>query len=196
MAAGRRTMPSSPGRVTDLLREVQEGHPDAEGQLVQLVYSQLRQSAARLLRSERSNHTLQPTALVHEAYLRLMRSETPTAWIDRAHFFGTATRVMRQILVDYARKRVSIKRGSGEEALPLDDSLPIPEVGHWSNWIVLDELLDRLGQIDPRQCRIVEMRVLGGMTTEEVAQVLGVGLTTVKLEWRLAKAWLRNEMEG
>jgi RNA polymerase sigma-70 factor, ECF subfamily len=175
-----------------LLAEWGRGNRDALNQLLPLVYAELRRIAARQLRRERTGHTLQPTALVHEVYLRLV-DQRQVDWRGRAHFFSVAARVMRRILVDHARRRAAGKRGDGLEHLPIDAvcepvapiSVPI---------LALDEVLRRLEALDPGLSTIVELRAFGGLTIEEAAHVLGVSPSTAKREWRTAKAWLAHEL--
>ncbi len=178
--------------VTALLSEWGRGNTNALNELLPLVYAELRRIAARQLRAERGGLTLQPTALVHELYLRLV-DQRQGDWRDRAHFFGVAAQVMRRILVDHARRRRANKRGDGlptvsideamEEAAP--DRIPI---------LALDHALDRLAGLDEGLARIVELRAFGGLTIEEAACVLKVSPTTAKREWRTAKAWLTREL--
>jgi len=178
--------------VTALLTEWGRGNVNALNELLPLVYAELRRVAARQLRGERAGHTLQPTALVHELYLRLV-DQRHVDWRHRAHFFGVSAQVMRSILVDHARRHNASKRGNGlptvsidqavEEAAP--DSIPV---------LALDHALDRLAELDEDLARIVELRAFGGLTIEEVAVVLRVSPTTAKREWRTAKAWLTNEL--
>jgi RNA polymerase sigma factor (TIGR02999 family) len=182
----------SPPDVTDLLRRVTDGDKQAEEELMPEIYRELRKIAASYLRRERPDHTLQPTALVNEAYLRLS-SQRNVQWESRSHFFGIAAQVMRRILVDYARRHRSGKRGGGIPFVQFDDNLGVSEnqcalVGN------LDEALERLRALSPRQARVVEMRFFGGMTEEEIAEVLGVTSRTVKRDWEKARAWLYGEL--
>jgi len=182
----------SSGEVTALLDDWVRGNRTALDRLVPLVYAQLRRIAARQLRQERQGHTLQPTALVHEAYLRLF-DQRQVDWRNRAHFFGVAAQVMRRILVDHARRRNAIKRGDGLTFVSIDDvintvaSAPFPIVN-------LNDALARLEKQDHRLAQLVELRAFGGLTIEEAAHVLDVSTSTVKLEWRTAKAWLAREL--
>ena len=186
-------MEESPGEVTALLRKLQEGQTDAAEQLVGLVYRELRRIAGAFMRDERPSHTLQPTALINEAWLRLA-GQTQVDWRDRAHFFGVAAQMMRRVLVDYARARLADKRGAGVAALSLDwveiDSSPrkLDEI------LAVDEALVRLRQLDSQQAQIVEMHYFAGMTVKETAAALGVSPRTVDREWALASAWLRREL--
>jgi RNA polymerase sigma-70 factor, ECF subfamily len=177
--------------ITTLLTEMQSGEKGAESRLLELVYHDLRRIARRCMRNERAGHTLQPTELVNEAYVRLVRSEN-NAWKDRAHFFAVAAQVMRRILVDYARARNSAKRGYGNrvdlDKAELSVTLDAEQI------LSLDAALTRLAQWDARRSRVVEMRVFGGLTEAEIAQVLGVATRTVKRDWSLARAWLYGEL--
>jgi RNA polymerase sigma-70 factor, ECF subfamily len=183
---------SNPGEVTELLIKIHAGDKQAEERLIPLVYSELRGLAAYYLRGERPDHTLQPTALVHEAYMRLTRMEN-VDWQSRSHFFATAATAMRRILVDHARAQRAEKREGFREAISLDDALVISP-GRSPDLITLDEALDRLVQLDERQSRIVELRFFGGLREEEIAQALGISVRTVKRDWRVAKAWLYDEL--
>jgi RNA polymerase sigma-70 factor (ECF subfamily) len=178
--------------ITQLLVAVRGGDSQAQSQLYQAVYAELHQIAARYMRRERSDHTLQATALIHEAYVDLIDQHTKD-WQNRAHFYGVAASVMRRILVDHARTHRTAKRGGREQKLSLDDAMPItPEQS--DEVLALDEALGRLAQFDPRQSKVVELRFFGGLNEEEVAQALGVSSRTVKRDWRLAKAWLYGEL--
>jgi RNA polymerase sigma factor (TIGR02999 family) len=180
------------GDVTALLLEWGGGgNPSALDRLMPAVYVELRRVAGRYLRRERRDHTLQPTALVNEVYLRLV-DQRRAQWQNRAQFFGIAASLMRRVLVDHSRRRKAAKRGGGRTE-QLDSSIaltPVQDV----NVIALDEALTRLSELDVPQGRIVEMRCFGGLTIEETAEVLGVSTDTVKREWRLAKAWLYREL--
>lgn len=180
------------GEITRLLGEVRGGNRDAESQLMEAIYPELRRLAASLLRSERPGHTLQATALVNEAYLRLL-GHTDLDWKNRLHFFAAAAQSMRRILVDYARMRKAAKRPGARQQVELTDVLLISG-GRLDDLIVVDELLARLAQLDARQCRIVELRFFGGLTEDEVAEVLGIGVRTVSREWEHARAWLHGEL--
>ena len=180
--------------VTQLLVQWSEGSESAFEALAPLVYNELRQRARNYLRHERPDHTLQPTALLHEAYLRMIGEHLP-AWQNRAHFFAIASRAMRQILVDHARRRGAGKRGSGVVDVCLDEAL-IPAQAENFNILALDEALSKLESFDARKCRVVEMRYFGGCTVEEVAEALGVSVITVIRETRVAEAWLRRSMLG
>ena len=178
--------------VTHLLLDWNKGQPDALAQLMPLVYSELRNIAGRYLRKERQDHTLQTTALVHEAYIRLI-DQKQANWQNRAQFFGIAAQMMRRILVDHARGHHADKRGSGAAKLSLDEAIEIAEQRE-VDLIALDDALHTLAAIDPQQCRIVELRYFGGLTVEETAEVVGVSPATIKREWSMAKAWLHREL--
>ncbi len=178
--------------VTALLIEVANGNQAAQEKLVPLVYDELKRLARRYMRRERSGHTLQTTALVHEAYLKLVGQHSPH-WQNRAHFYGTAAQLMRRILTDYARRHLREKRGGSQEILPLEEALAFtPE--HSEDLLKLDEALDRLSKLDPRQSRIVELRYFGGLSVEETSRFLNVSPITVKRDWAVAKVWLYGEL--
>ena len=180
-------------QVTRMLIDWSKGDTDAPARLMPLVYEELRQLAHNYLQRERADHTLQATGLVHEAYLRLVDQST-TTWQNRAHFFGVAAQVMRRILVDYARSHRAEKRGGTWDKLAFDDSLA-PSSERNVDLVALDDALKDLGTFDARQSQIVEMRFFGGLTNEEIGEVLNVSPRTVKREWRVAKAWLRREIK-
>jgi RNA polymerase sigma-70 factor, ECF subfamily len=187
-------MDQSPVDMTRLLAGVSAGDQEAVSSLFSLVYDELRRVAASTLRRERPDHTLQPTALVHEAYLRLAH-ESDERWESRAHFLAVAATAMRHVLVDHARGRNAQKRGSGEQRLPLEDVHgAVPSPGQEIDFLALDVALSRLGELDSRQARLVELRFFGGLTVEEAAAVVGVSPRTVKREWQVARAWLKREM--
>lgn len=178
--------------VTELLKAYRGGEPEALERLVALVYDELRRQAARYLRRERVNHTLQPTALVHEAYVRLA-DQRDVQWQNRAHFLGIAAQIMRRVLVDHARARGRDKRGGGQTLVLFDDALEIASARDL-DLVALDDALLALAELDERQSRIVEMRFFAGLEVEEVAEALGVSETTVKRDWSLARAWLKREL--
>lgn len=178
--------------ITALLRQAQEGSPAAESALIEAVYDELRLMARRYMRRERDGHTLQTTALVNEAYLKLVRQET-VDWKDRAHFFATAATLMRRILVDHARKRLAGKRGEGRVVLELDEGLVFSPQRD-ERLVQLDEALARLQQSDPRAARVVELRFFGGLDAKEAADVMQISLRTVEREWTFARAWLRDDL--
>jgi RNA polymerase sigma-70 factor, ECF subfamily len=178
--------------LTVLLAEVSKGNERAVSELLPLVYDELRQLAARYMNRERINHTLQPTALVHEAYIKLVQ-HPPDHWKNRAHFFGIAAQVMRQVLVDHARGHGREKRGAGQEFVRIENTdLFSPERS--SEFLKLDESLRRLTKLDARQGKIVELRFFGGLTVGETARVLGISPKTVRREWSMAKAWLHGDL--
>jgi RNA polymerase sigma factor (TIGR02999 family) len=184
-----------PGEATSLLRGLREqglGNEDATERLAELLYPELRQIAARLMRRERSSHTLQPTAVVHEAFLRLVDGGA-VAWQDRAHFLGIAARVMRRILVEHARRRHSAKRGGGARQITLTDEL-VPGVAGAQNLLVIDDVLTRLAAIDERGAQVAELRIFGGLTVRETAERLGVSSRTVDTDWTTARLWLAREL--
>jgi RNA polymerase sigma factor (TIGR02999 family) len=186
------TMEKEPGDVTQLLLGLKSGDPAAESQLLEVVYGELRGIAGRMMRRERQDHTLQATALIHEAYVHLV-DQRGKDWQNRAHFFGVSAQVMRRILVDHARTRRTKKRGGGQPKVSLDEALPL-SIEQSDEVLALDEALSRLAQFDPRQSRVVELRFFGGLTDEEAAEVLGVSSRTVKRDWVVAKAWLYGEL--
>ncbi len=176
-----------------MLRRWSAGKPEALDSLLPLVYDELHRQAARFLRRERAGHTLQTTALIHEAYLKLI-DQRAVNWQNRAHFFGIAAQAMRRILVDYAKARHREKRGGIGENLPLE-ALTLAVSGEKSiDLEVLDEALTRLARMDERQARIVELRYFSGLSIEETAEVLHLSPATVKSDWRTAKAWLYQEI--
>jgi len=186
-------MPESE-EVTRLLFEWKNGNQAAVDALTPIVYAELRRLAAGYMRDERAAATLQPTALVHEAYLRLVSQDMPD-WESRSHFFGVAAHLMRQILVDHARKHRSEKRGGGLAKVELEDALSFaPERS--SAMIALDDALNELSKIDARQAKVIELRFFGGFSAEETAQALGVSVATIGREQRMAEAWLHRELQG
>jgi RNA polymerase sigma factor (TIGR02999 family) len=178
--------------ITGLLDDWGRGDRRALDALLPLVYAELRRVAARQLRRERDDHSLQPTALVHEAYLRLV-GQRRADWQGRAHFFGVAAQIMRRILVDHARRHLAGKRGDGVRPVSIDQVMETPGVSEIPI-LDLDDALDRLASLDASLATIVELRAFGGLTIEEVAHVLKVSPSTVKREWRTAKAWLTREL--
>jgi RNA polymerase sigma-70 factor, ECF subfamily len=187
----RRSMSAEPQGLTQLLRRLRAGDDEAAAQVAAAAYGELRKVAARCLRRERPGHTLQPTALVNEAFLKLA-ANTRAEWRDRAQFYAVAARLMRRILVDYARKRGAFKRRGGHQ-VALEENLVLREE-HLEDVLGVDEVLERLEALDPRQGRIVELRFFSGLTVEEIAEVLGISTPTVKREWSSAKAWLHREL--
>ena len=178
--------------VTRILHEWSGGDAGAPARLMPLVYNELRRRARGFLARERGTHTLQPTALVHEAYLRLV-DQTRVSWQNRAHFFGIAANLMRRVLVDHARAHATEKRGGAVVRLSIED-LQIPLEQRASDLIALDEALEKLVEFDERKARIVEMRFFGGLTDEEIAEVLGVSSHTVLRDWKTARLWLYREL--
>lgn len=183
--------------ITRLLREWQGGSAEALQLLIPLVYDELHTLASRYLSGERRDHTLQTTALVNEAYLKLA-GQREVDWQNRAHFFGIAAQLMRRILVDHARRDHRVKRGGGAPHLPLDDADPpaAPPPFDAMDAYGLDRALSRLEALDPQQGRIVELRFFGGMTIEETAEVMGISTATIKREWAVARAWLFRELSA
>jgi RNA polymerase sigma factor (TIGR02999 family) len=181
-----------PRGVTALLGDWSRGNQTALNELLPLVYAELRRVAARQLRKERPEHTLQPTALVHEAYMRLV-DQRQVDWQNRAHFFGVAAQVMRRILVDHARRHGAHKRGDGVRCVSLDE---VKDVAAWDEIpiLALDQALARLAEVDAELAKIVELRAFGGLTIQEAAHVLSVSPSTAKREWRTARAWLNREL--
>lgn len=187
--------PPDPARVTHLLEAARRGHADALDALLPLVYDELRRVAGAYVRRERPGQTLQPTALVHEAYLRLMR-EQHVSWANRAHFCAIAANQMRQILVERARRRHAAKRGGALHRITLVDHLAVTKPDAIVDLEDLDAALTRLAEIDPERARLVELRYFGGLTIEEVADVTGTSPATVKRRWALARAWLADALRG
>jgi len=185
---------ASPGAVTQVLAKAGAGSQAAYDELFPLVYAELRRIAARQMRHEKPGRTLQTTALVHEAYLRLLK-DASLSFENRAHFLGIAARAMREILIEHARARSARKRGGGAVRLTLDDlsaSVPAPPV----DVLALDEALERLARIDQRYARVVELRYFGGLSVDETAAALKLSPATVKRAWTLARAWLFRELGG
>jgi RNA polymerase sigma factor (TIGR02999 family) len=181
--------------VTLLLAEAGRGDAAASARLMELVYGELRGLAGGYARRQRADHTLQPTALVHEAFMKLV-DENATPWNDRAHFFAVAATAMRQILTDHARAKQAQKRGGGDwEKVTLDDAVMSAEKCEL-DLVALDEVLTELASYDERKHRVVELRFFGGLTVEEVARVLGLSTTTIESEWRAARAWLEVRLRG
>lgn len=178
--------------VTAILQEWRAGNRAASERLFPLVYEELKRQARKHLSRERTDHTLQPTALVHEAFLRMVDQTSP-AIENRVHFFAFASRIMRRILVDHAREHNAAKRGGGAIRLSIDD-VQIPLEQRAAGFLALDEALERLSQFDERKCRVVEMRFFGGLNDEEIAEVLGVTSRTVLRDWKKARLWLYREL--
>lgn len=183
-------MPDS-HEITELLHRFQAGDEDAQSLLINAVHDELHIIAARHMRREKGDHTLQTTALVNEAYMKLVNLKA-ASWQDRAHFYAVAARVMRRILVDHARKHIAGKRGGGMDMLPLNEGLVFSR-GRSAQIVELDEALTRLAQTDERACKVIELRFFGGLSVEEAAEVMKISPRTVKREWMFARAWLRSE---
>jgi len=179
--------------VTKLLVDVRAGNQSALNSLLPLVYDELRKIASSYLSREQSRQTIQTSDLVHEAYLRL--ADADVSWQNRAHFFGIAARSMRQILVDYARRKNAGKRGGGMTRVSLTDNVLLVE-DDFSRLLMLDDALGRLEQVDPRLCRVVELRYFSGLTVDETAEALGISPRTVENDWNLARAWLFRTMSA
>lgn len=179
--------------ITDILTAWREGSHDALHQLLPVVYDELRRQAHRYLRRERQNHTLQTTALIHEAYLRLIEQRN-LRLESRTHFFAVAANLMRQILVDYARERHRLKRGGKADNLPLDEAFLVAADESDIDLLALDEALTRLAEMDYQQVHVVELRFFSGLSIEETADALGISPATVKRDWSVAKAWLKHEL--
>ncbi len=186
-------MNSGRGEITHLLSRLKHGDVEAEGRLVGLIYSELRHIAARYMRNERADHSLQPTALVHEAYLKL-RKMNAIDWQSRSHFFAVSAHTMRQILVDHARARQAEKRGFDWNRVSCEVDELFATTSPTVDIIELDQALGRLETFDQRQARVVEMRFFGGLSEDEIGVELGVSERTVKRDWRIARAWLYHEL--
>jgi RNA polymerase sigma-70 factor, ECF subfamily len=185
--------PLDPGEdITQILQSLRKGDKKAESHLISLVYDELHAMAAQLMRGERADHMLQPTALVNEAYIRLL-ARRETDWQSRAHFFGVASHVMRHILVDYARQRLSGKRGLGIPSLAIDETLAVP-AGRLEELLALEDALQKLEAEDPRATQVVVFRFYGGLTVEEIAEVMKLSPRTVKRDWQYGRAWLKTEL--
>lgn len=185
-------MSSQAGDVTRLLGEVRAGNADAESSLAVLVYDELHGIARRLMWGERASHTLQATALVHEAYLRLL-GEGDAGWDDRVHFFRVAATAMRRILIDHARAHASAKRGGAVKHVDFEEPMALGR-DNFDELLAVDEALDRLAAVDPRQARIVELRFFVGLSEDEIGGLLQLSTRTIKREWRSARAWLHAEL--
>jgi RNA polymerase sigma factor (TIGR02999 family) len=185
-------VPEPSNQVTKLLQGWRGGDPKDLEALLPLVYDELRRLAHHHLKNEHPGHTLQSTALVHEAYFRLVGQDLPE-WESRAHFFAIAAQLMRQILVDYARRRRASKRGSGVCMLTLDDAVGLPRRKD-VDVVALDDALNTLSEVDPRQSRVVELRFFAGLSLEETSEVMGIATATVQRDWTAARAWLHREI--
>lgn len=178
--------------VTQVLRELSDGQETAPERLMPLVYDELRKLAQGYLRGEQSDHTLQATALVHEAYMRLVDWKN-VSWQNRAHFFALAAQVMRRILVDHAREKQAQKRGGGLTKIALEGAISFPQQREF-DLVALDDALEALAELDPAQSKIVELRFFGGLTIDETAEAMRISPATVKREWKMAKAWLHKRI--
>ena len=187
-------MSDSDSEITQLLQDWSQGDPAALEKLMPLVFDDLRDIAGRMFRRENDGHTLQPTALVSEVYLRFV-DQRRVQWQNREQFFGVASLMMRRILVDYAKGRHAAKRGNGVIKLPLDEALGVPEMLRGLDYVALDEALTELEKLDPRQGQIVQMRFFMGLSHEEIAEVLDLSPTTVKREWKTARLWLFQKLK-
>lgn len=179
--------------ITELLSDYKNGKKNALDELFPIVYGELRKLAASRLRNERSDHTLQPTALVHEAYMRLVEQHSAD-WQNRAHFFGLAAEMMRRILVNHAVKNNAEKRFGNQTKISLDEVVDFSK-GQDLNLIKIDEVLNKLAEFDPKQAKIVELKFFVGLTNEEIAEIMQTSDSTVKREWRIAKAWLHEQLK-
>ena len=182
------------GNVTQLLEQLKLGDKQAEERLLESVYGELKRIARSHLRNVPRDGTLQPTALVNEAYLKLTAAESKD-WQNRKHFYRVASHAMRQVLVDYVRSRLAEKRGGDRSPVPIDEAI-LPAKGTSSDILAVDEALDRLKKVDDRVYQVVELRFFGGLSVEETAEVLSIAPRTVKREWRLGRAWLRGALQS
>lgn len=178
--------------ITTLLHQLHNGNPEVESRLAEAVYHKLHQMARHFMSKERADHSLQPTILVHDAYQELVRASDYT-WENRSHFYAVAAQAMRRMLIDHARAHNAVKRGGGQVRVDLDRVTVFNEQ-NCDEWLALDEAMNRLAQLDARQCRVVELKFFGGMTDEEVAHVLTVSTKTVKRDWATAKGWLHARL--
>ena len=184
----------SPHEITQLLAEWSNGNQTALDKLYPLVYDELHRMANRYMKRERKDHTLQTTALINEAYVRLVEQKD-VHWENRAHFFAISAQIMRRILIDHARRHAFAKRGGGAQKVSLDETAIVAS-GPASNILLLDEALNRLTQMDPRRGQVVELRYFGGLNNEEIAGVLKISENTVTRDWNMARAWLYQELSG
>ncbi len=182
--------------VTRILEEVRRGEPGSVERLTDRLYGELRQLARREMRAERADHTLEPTALVHELYLKLLSGADTPSFQNRAHFFAAAANALRRLLVEHARARARLKRGGDRQRVEIDElTLPFSEE-HDARVLALEAALERLAQVDPQRARLVELRFFGGCTAEEAGAALAMSESTVTREWRLARAWLQDQLDG
>jgi RNA polymerase sigma-70 factor (ECF subfamily) len=187
-------MASSKDDITIMLGQLSDGNQQVVNALMPLIYEELHRMAERQLRGERANHTLNSTALVHEAYMKLV-DQTRVNWQNRAHFFAIAAQAMRRILINYAQARLAQKRGGGQVVATFNEEEFVRET-RAGELVALDEALSRLKELNERQCKVVEYRFFAGLTQEEIAEVLGVSVPTVRRDWRLARAWLSREIQN
>jgi RNA polymerase sigma factor (TIGR02999 family) len=185
-------MPEDTHKITVLLQEWRAGKQNAANRLMELVYGELHRLAAGQMRRERGEHTLQATALVHETYLRLCGSE-PIDWQNRAHFFAVAAQQLRRVLVDYARRRQSQKRGGGQIRFALEEG-DGPVVSRDERLVAIDEALTRLEAMDDRAARVIELRFFGGLSEKEAAEALGISVATLKRDWEFARTWIASQL--
>lgn len=185
--------PPASDQITQMLIELTDGNTEVVNQILPHIYDELRRLAGSYLRRERSDHTLQPTALVHEAYMKLV-DQKAVKWQNRAHFFGIAAQVMRRILMDHARKHKAEKRGGDADKLPLEEEILLVSQESSNQLLALDEALETLARLDPQKAKIVELRYFGGLSIEETAEVMGVSVPTINRQWRMAKAWLYGQL--
>ena len=194
MQTGKGAMADGPrDELTRILQDARDGNEAAASRLLPLVYDELRQLAGAYFRTQNRDHTLQPTALVHEAYVRLINSDH-AEWNDRAHFFAVAATAMRQILIDHARRKGADKRGGSWKQVPMDQASNHADLGHNLDLLALDEAMQRLSKRNPRKAQVVELRVFGGLTCDETAAVLGITSKAAEADWYGARAWLRREL--
>lgn len=186
---------SKDGEITQMLLELTDGNKDVVNQILPHIYDELRRLAGSYLRRERSDHTLQPTALVHEAYMKLI-DQNRVKWQNRAHFFGIAAQVMRRILMDHARKHTAEKRGGEAELLPIEEEILVVSHDKSSELVALDDAMNELARLDPDKAKIVELRYFGGLSIEETAEVMEVSVPTINRHWKMAKAWLHSELSA
>lgn len=182
------------GEVTQLLEKIESGDDSARTRLLEVAYEELRSMAGQLMKRERADHTLQPTALLNEAALRLLNENALSRMANRSYFFGTMANAMRRVLVDHARARSVAKRGGGEAKVPLDIAIDILEQTHKFDLQEMDEALSELEKLDPRQAEIITLRFFGGFEMQAIADQLDVSLSTVEKDWRFARAWLRKQL--
>jgi RNA polymerase sigma factor (TIGR02999 family) len=193
--AGETALPAGDEQITRLLLDLQKGNQTVLGELLPMMYEELRRMAGRQLEGQRRDHTLNPTALVHESYLKLM-NQPSRSWQDRAHFLSVAAIAMRHVLVNHARTRNAQKRGGGQAPVTLHEGLLASGPMRSDQLLALDGALERLEQVSARQASVVQYRFFGGLTHEEIAEVLGVSVPTVRRDWRIARAWLVRELSA